>query len=128
MASPTVDVGTGITITASISAFAAEWGDIVPPETSVGDIDVSHQLSPAREFMPSDLITNGELTGTIHFNPDTTPPVGTEETWTMGFPSGATWSFAGYMNRHSPNVPFEDKMTADVSVKVSGLITITPAA
>ena len=129
MASPTVDVSHGATLTWAVAGFTAEKLDFGGPNITVEDVDISHQGSTAaKEKMPTDLIDNGQLTFSFHFNPDTTPPVGTEDTLTMTWPSGATWVFAGYMQSYTPAAPHLGKMTGDAAITIDGEITITPAA
>ena len=129
MASPDVDIGTGFTVAFGTSGFTAEIVDVTPPGASRESIDVTHQgTTTARIFTPADLYDAGELSLSIHFNPDTDPPIdGDVEEVTLTFPSTATWVFNGFMTDYSPTGPLEDKMTADVTVKVSGDINITGA-
>lgn len=132
MASPAVDVSHGITIVFGTSGFSGEITDVTPPGTTRDTIDTSHQgTSDFMTFIPSALADNGELTFTVHYNPDTEPPM-TEsdvaETITITAPSGATWAFSGFMSGYEPDAPHLDKMTASVTVKVSGAITVTPAS
>jgi len=130
MASPSVDIATGITITFGTSEFTAEILDVTPPGMSREAIETTHQGTTGQKtFMPADLYDSGELGFDIHFNPDTSPPIGSAaETITITFPSGATWAFTGFMTGYAPSAPLEDKMTASVTVKVTGAITITPAS
>jgi len=126
MASPNVDIGTGITITFETSGFTAQILDVTPPGMSRESIDVTHQGTTGQKiFTPGDLYDPGELSFDIHFNPDTTPPVGSAaETITIRYPSGSTWQFTGFCTGYAPSAPLEDKMTGTVTVKVTGAITI----
>jgi hypothetical protein len=36
------------------------------------------------------------------------------------FPNNVTWTFDGFVSGYQPAVPVDDKMTADVTIKVSG--------
>jgi len=129
MASPLVDVATGITVVFTTSSFTAEIRDIGGPTLTRGSIDTSHQgTTNALTSAPVDLYDPGEMTMSIHFNPDKTPPVTTAaETVTITWPSGATWAFTGFCTDYGPTGPFNDKMTADLTIKVGDEITITPA-
>ena len=129
MPSPTVDISTGFSITFGTSGFTAEIVDVTPPAVEREAIDVSHQGTTDRmAFLPSDLADSGELEFTIHFNPDTDPPIDADpEQVTIDFPSGAKWAFTGFMTTYQPSAPLGEKMTATVRVKGSGDITITPA-
>lgn len=132
MASPDVDQSHGITIAFATSSFTAEITDVTPPGATRETINTSHQgTTDAMTFLPVKLTDNGELSFTCHFNPDTEPPIyaadGNEEI-TITFPAGAKWVFSGCMTGYEPAAPHLEKMTADVTVKVSGAITVTPAA
>ena len=127
MASPAVDISHGITIDFTTSNFSAQITNINPPGSSREALDTSHQESdPAREFIPEALFDNGELTFTCHYNPDTAPPIGADpETIIITFTrTGANWSFTGFMTNYQPSAPHNGLMTAEVTVKVSGEITI----
>lgn len=130
MPSPAVDVSFGFTIVFGTSAFAAQITDITPPAQTREAIGTSYQgTTTAATYMPADLVENGELTFTIHFNPDTAAPIdGAAETVTITWPSGATWAFTGFMTAYTPGAPFNGLMTGEVTVKVSGDITIVAAS
>ena len=120
--SPAVDLGTGITITFGTSAFSAQIIDVTPPGDHREAINTSHMATTLNHtFMPSDLNDPGELRMTIHYKPDTTIPVNAAaETITIRWPSGNNKSFSGFVTDVAPRAPFENKMTADITVKVSG--------
>lgn len=128
MASPTVDVATGITITFGTSGFSAELLDLDGPSMTRDAIQTSHQgTTVAHTKTPADLYDPGELTATLHFNPDTALPIDdVAETITINWPSGWDWVFTGFATGYSPSAPFNDKMTADLTITVSG--TIVPTA
>jgi len=128
MASPSVDIATGITIAFGTSGFGGEIVDVNGPSLSRESIDTTHQgTSTARTFSPADFYDAGELTYTVHFNPDTLPPVAeVAETITLTWPAGATWVFTGFMTAFANTGTLDDKMTADVTVKGSG--TVVPSA
>lgn len=131
MASPTVDISSGATIDFGTSSFSAEVVDITPPGFSREAIQTTHQetANSSHTFTPADFSDKGELSFTIHFNPDTDPPIdAVAETITLTFGSGADWAFSGFMTGYEPDAPFNDKMVATVTVKVSGDVTVTPAA
>jgi len=130
MPSDPVDVAVGITIVFADSAFTAEITDVTPPNPSRDSIETSHQGTvDAKSFMPADLYDSGEASFDFHFNPDTDPPVDQPtEAITMTFPSGATWVFSGFMTDYAPDAPLNDKMVGSATLKVTGVIVITPAA
>lgn len=122
--------GFGITIDFATSAFSAEIIDTTPPEQTRESIQTSHTetANDAHTFIPADLSDPGELSFDINFDPDESPPInGATESITITFASGTTWAFSGFMTGYTPAAPMDDRMTASVTVKVSGPITITPA-
>lgn len=129
MASPDVDIGTGITIVFGTTGFSAEILDVTPPAWSRESVDTTHQgTTTARTFTPVDLYDGGEFSFEHHYQPDDTPPMTTvAEEITLTFPEGATQVFDGFMTSYEPAVPLEDKMTCTSTVKVTGDIEITGA-
>lgn len=135
-------VSTGITIEFA-SGFLAEILDVTPPGMSREMIDMSHQGTGAtatdsggltkgtstgwKQFEPARLVDPGNAEATIAFIPSDTPPIlDAFNTVTLYFPdsSGTDWSFEGALSEYSPSAPFEDKMTADVTIKARGEIKI----
>ena len=123
-------VGTIITFP---TGFDAQIVDI-SQDIEVEDINVSHfQSVDYHEFIASALMDAGEVSMTIHFNPaiDIAAHLRADGTCTIqwidkdGINRG-TWSFSGYMRSYSMSGSIGEAMTADVSIKVNGEITITP--
>jgi len=127
MASPEVDISHGATIVFGTSGFALQITDITGPGLSRESINVSHQESGKWElFTPGDVVDNGELTFNCHFKADEDPPMdAVAETVTITWPDAVTWAFSGFMTGYEPAAPHKEKQTVDVTVKVSGQITIT---
>lgn len=128
-------VATGITVTFGTSAFSAEIIDVNGPSASRGEIDVSHQGStPCRAFFPTNLWTPGELGLEIAFDADIDPTTALQEIGTelitIAYPTdiaaanAKSWSFQGFMSGFDPSGPFEDKMSASITVKVCGDISV----
>jgi len=128
--SPLVDIGTGITIVFGTTGFVAEIMDITGPSLARDSVETTHQgTTGARTHIPVDLFDAGELGFEIHFNPDTDPPIdNVVEEITITWPAGATWVFSGFFTGFEPGTPLEDKMTASVTIKITGDIVITPVA
>jgi hypothetical protein len=42
----------------------------------------------------------------------------------ISFPNGVTWTFDGEVTGYEPTVPFDDAMTATVTLKVTGGVTV----
>lgn len=138
MASPSVDAGDGTTIDFATSSFSAEvtnidWGGIERESidtTHLGTAEAGAGAIANKTYIPSDMTDPGEITMDIHFNPDTEPPINASdvaETITVTFASGATWACSGFITGYEPGVPLEDKMTASVTIKCTGNITISAA-
>lgn len=130
MPSPDVDIATGITIDFATTGFEAQILDVNGPSLSRDEVEVTHQgTTGAKRFLPVDLYDAGELTFDIHFNPDTNPQIDADpEVITITWPAGATWVFTGFITGYEPAGPLNDKMTGSITVKIDGIIAITPAA
>ena len=131
MASPQVDTPQGTTIVDVDHDFSAEVESLSLGGEEREDIDTTHlATTSAKTFDPADLVDAGTVTLTVHFNPDTTPPTrNAKGTWRIDWPSGTDWEFEGYVNSYSPDPGgTDDKMTADVQIKISGLPTITQSS
>ena len=137
--SATVDAGLGLAITFS-SGFMAEVDDVQWTGISRTAIDSSHMGTAVAgagkfgnmTFIPGRLVNPGELKVTIHYNPDTLPPIASaSETVTVtyypsgGNTTGANWSASGFMTGFELGAPKDEKMTATVTVKLTGNVTRT---
>lgn len=138
-----VDIGTGTVVAFGASGLSFQILDVKPPQLKRAAIDTSHMGTPApgsgkfanRTFLPGDLVDGGEVTLSVHFNPSVVVPAhAVAETITITFPTPAglttpaTWAFSGFLTGYDPTVPLEDKMTADLTFKVSGPVTVTAAS
>lgn len=115
----------------------AEVISITPPSFSLDQIDVTHMQSPNRnrEFI-SGLNDPGECSFDMNFIPGNSSddrifelmnlPTGASRARNcrVSFPNGLTWSFSGEVTGYEPTVPVDDKMTATVTFKVSGAISV----
>jgi|CXWL01.1.fsa_nt_gi hypothetical protein len=136
MASPAVNVTTGLTITFQ-SGFFAQITDVQWSGISRPSIKTSHMGTAAPSagtfgndtFIPGDLSDPGELQVEGHFNPDTLPPIDSAAaTCTVTIPGSstpATWAGSAFMTGFEVSMPLEDKMTFTATVKFSGAITRT---
>ena len=105
-------------------------------ELDVDQVEVTHMQSPNRyrEFI-SGLLDGGEASFEMNFVPGSTSddrifellnlPTGVSRrrACRISFPNGVTWSFDAEVTGYEPDVPFDDAMTATVTLKVSGGIT-----
>jgi tail tube protein len=115
----------------------SEVKSITPPSMTVDQVEVTHMQSPNRfrEFI-SGLLDGGEVSFEMNFIPGNVSddrlfellnlPTGVTRRRAMriSYPNGVTWSFNGEVTGYEPDVPFDDAMTATVTVKVSGAIAI----
>lgn len=140
-------VGTGATITFADSAYTADlisiaWGGVV--RTSVESTPMNVAVAPATfgnstHLSASGHVDAGELTIEVFFDPALTPPlvpgtVSLSEVITVAFPllgadtTPADWEVNGFCTGFSCNAPFEDMMTASLTVKLTAGVEITVAA
>ena len=123
------DVGTGTTIVFGTSGFSAEVMTINGNDITREDIETTHMGTTGyKTYIPGDLVEGGAIEMEINFDPDAQPPItGVPETITITFPlpaggiTPADVEFSGYVNSWSWADPMEEKMTADVSIKVDGV-------
>ncbi len=133
-----IDVGTGTTISFGTSGFNAYILEEGGPGLSRVSVETTHMgTTGGKTFRPGDLYDGGELSLTVAFDPSISPPMlaGEQpETITVTWPipaaltTGAIWSFSGFMTAYNPTAPIEDKMTATVTIKITGNVSLTPAA
>ena len=110
--------------------------NITPPSANLDMIDVTHMQSPSRtrEFI-SGLIDPGECSFELNYIPDSTGDIELREILALGigvdrrrqcrirYPNGVTTTFSGELMTYEKTVPTDDKMTANVSFKVTGIET-----
>jgi len=111
--------------------------DVTPPSQTRDKIETTHMGTRSTQEIkdgitgqgtniPSSLITLGDAEFEIAFYPDIIIPIGMKKDMTITFPEGTVWSFEGFIKTYTPKVPLEDRMTATITVKATGAITITP--
>lgn len=133
-----IDVGTGLTVTFGTSGFSAYLLDFGGPKVGRAAVDTTHYATTGgRTFRPGDLYDGGEITLEVAFDPDLTPPMLAQEqpetiTVTWPLPSGkstaASWSFSAFLTNYEPKAPLEDRMTASLTLKITGSITRNASA
>jgi predicted secreted protein len=106
-----------------------EVSSITPPARQKDQIDATHMQSPnrTREFIAG-LTDPGEAGFTMNFVPGSASDdrllaldeSGDTVEMRIVFPNNVTWTFDGFVSGYQPAVPVDDKMTADVTIKVSG--------
>lgn len=116
----------------------AEVTNIGGPSLARDAIDATHHTSPGawREFIkglkdagevsldiqyiPTSTTHNTTTTGLLSDFADNT----TYSTWTLTFPDTTVWTFPGFLTAFEPSAPIDDKLTASVTIKVSGAPTL----
>lgn len=107
----------------------AEVMEITPPNQQSDDIEVTHYKSPGkkREFIQG-LTDPGEMTFGINWIPSDATDVilqalkasGAKRDMKITWPNGVVWTFNGYIKGFEPTAPIDDRMTATITVRVSG--------
>lgn len=120
----------------------SEVVEVTPPDPTRDTIDTTHHGSSGdyREFIAS-LIDAGEGTATIHYTPDSTEDQLLNAVFASGELTqfaidvnkgdGNQWRISGSMiltNYAIQNVVIDDKMTANITMKVSGPLVRADAA
>lgn len=114
-----------------------EITNITPPSVKYDDVDVSHMQSPnqRREFIVG-MGDGGEFSCEMNFIPGSNTddflfglmnlPPGTSRTRfiRLSYPNGTTWFFSGNLNGYDISAPYDDKMTATATFKVTGDLTV----
>ncbi len=119
-------IGTGLSITFDSGFFAeildVNWSGITRAsyETS------SMSTTTARTYAPGDLYDAGTLVVNMAFDTTQLPSFGAAETCTVTLSNADTWAASAFVTDFAITVPLEDRMTAAVTLKFSGAITVTP--
>jgi hypothetical protein len=127
---------TGLGTVLSINAGSgyvdmAEVFDITAPNETTKTIDATHYGSTAQEFILG-LPDNGECVFKLNWIPSNATedlilgiPRGTPVPIRITWPNGITWTFNGIRTGFQPTAPIEDRMTANVTFKVTGSVIRT---
>lgn len=118
-------------------AIVGEVTEVTPPNEQASDVVATHLRSPDRkhEYIPG-FIEPGEASLSINWIPGNPTDVllqdlkvsGARRMHRITWPNGVAWEFTGYVKGFEPSAPIDDRMTATVTLKVSGSTAITPAA
>lgn len=129
------DVGTGATLTFGTSSYATQILSVSYGGFEVPVVDTTYMGTTGyRTYIFGDLKEGGELTVSINYGPDEPIPAGTKETVTLTFPipagltNGATMAFSGGIRGGGFDLPLEDKMTGQFTIKVMDDVTFTDAS
>jgi Lambda phage tail tube protein, TTP len=114
----------------------AEVKSITPGALEVDQVEVTHMQSPNRfrEYV-SGLVDAGEASFEMNFIPGSTSDdrifellnlgvgISRRRSMRINYPNGVSETFDGEITGYEPDVPFDDVMTAAVTVKISGPIS-----
>ncbi|KKL27192.1 hypothetical protein LCGC14_2387670 [marine sediment metagenome] len=116
--------GTGTTVTFGTSAFAAELLDVSGPNVTRESLDITHMgTTEAREFVEATLYDGGEVTFTLQYDVDDTPPQsGATETVTIAFAGTGNVNFSGFLTSFSVTAAIDEIMQATMGFKVTGAV------
>lgn len=124
----------GIWDGASAYDIVGELIDLSPPNAQSDDVDVTHYASPnkTREYIKG-LTDPGDASLTINWVPgDATDIIiqalndsGAVRSQQITWPNGVIWTFDGFVKGFEPSPPIDDKMTATISIRVTGSKTIS---
>lgn len=133
--------------TSGFGTLLADGGTTIAEITKIGGvgpelqmIEVTHMLSPGaqREFIPG-LIANGDISFEMNMLPGSGAGLGQtqrtiiaaiqsrlKKSFTITWPDSAAtvWSFSGYYTKYEGEAPVDNKMTAKVTIKVTGVLSI----
>ncbi len=125
--------------TPEVFATVAEVTSITPPAYSRDTVDATHEQSPYgfREFIPG-LIDAGEVSFDMNFVPDSADVAAflaeldasgssAMKNRQIVFPDGSYFQFGAILTGFEPDAPIDDKMSASVTLKVSGRPTLVQA-
>lgn len=124
------DMGFGATITFQ-TGFFAQFRVIDDLGSTREAIETTHNGTADgwATFIPSDIKKMKACRIQMLFDPDTEPPIdAAAENVTITFPGGATLACSGFMTDAGASIPYDDLMTQDVELQLSGAPTWTPAA
>lgn len=125
------DVGTGATITFS-SGYLAEITSIRRAGVSREARRTSHMGTTTwHTYKAVDLADPGTIEVEFYLDPNSPPPMtAASETVTITYPDptpgsggGATVAHSGFATNYEENIPFEDLMTATLTIQLTGAPT-----
>ena len=135
MAVTAARIGYGSLFAISTAGAAGPWSDIAeitnltPPSDQLDIIDATHMQSPnaTREFILG-LNDPGECSFEMNFIPGSDADdllqavraARAKVNCRITFPNLVTWTFEGILTGYEPDAPIDEKMSATVTIKVTG--------
>ena len=120
------------TMSPGVYVDIAEIFNITPPNFQADTVDVTHNQSPNRtREQISGLTSPGDCSFEMNFVPGSASDQllrnllnqGTTNGCRITFPNLVTWDFLGSVKGYEVSMPTDDRMTATVSMTVSGSVT-----
>jgi len=127
--------GASTTLSGATAGTIGDVTNITITET-METIDVTSMDSDYREFIAS-WKDAGEITFTCNYDGSasgvadalhTAYATATAEAWTVTFPDSSTFACSGLITSLGTAIPFDDKVTQDVTIKLTGEPTFTDKA
>lgn len=129
----------GIEATAGGGTYVAlaEVFDCTPPNVTVDQVEATHYGSAgrSREYIPA-LNDNGEASLSMNYVPGSVSDLrilalktaGTVLAHKITFPNGVYITYQAFVIGYETAIPLDDRMTANVTVKITGAVTqVDPA-
>jgi predicted secreted protein len=111
--------------------------DCKPPEATISEFDQTHYQSPgrAKEF-GAGLTDNGTAMAAMNYFPNSVTDQRIETLRASGlilrhritYPNGTTVTFPAFVSGYTKAIPLEDRITAEMSVRVAGAVVIAAGA
>lgn len=137
MANKTLGKGGSLELSISSSFTAiAQVTKVHAPRKKMGQVETTDLGSTSRTFLAT-ILDSGEVSFSINYDPDdsthaqlnTSCDAGTMEAWKVKMPAtpASIFAFSGFITEFSPgDMTVDGLQTADLTIKVSGAVTITP--
>ena len=111
----------------------AEVVDLTPPEHEAEDVKTTHMTTAGKvHTYQAGLIEPGETEVVIHFDKTIEATLrgtlfGADYYFKITFADGSVLAFAGYLKKIGEETPLDDIVVVNLTFKVSGAPTFTPA-
>lgn len=120
--------------TPGVFTTIGELGDVTPPELSRNEFDTTTQNENIDSYVHG-VLRRSPLTFPINFIPDNATHdhltglyhdiiTNTMKGWRLTFPDGTVWISSGRVSNVRAQAPVDGKMSADVTVRFSGVFQI----
>jgi len=119
--------------TPSVFTTIGELRDITPPPLMRNPIETTSHNEQEESFVVG-IRRKGEMTFAVGFVPSIASHDhltgitkswldGSRDIWRITYPDNSVWLFSGYVTNIGPAAPVDDGLTADITVRPTGLMT-----